>query len=219
MSESKRRGSAGEISKNGDGKTVSKKPAEAFPISNGMKEIVQDGAPVLREKAEPVPEELFGSVKLTRLISDMEKALDREPEGVALAAPQVGVPYRLFIVRKDRTLPPLNAPRSGASGELPAKQEVLAPQVEIYINPEIIKTSRKRALSDEGCLSVRGVYGTTNRHERVTVRARRIDGTRFQRGGSGILAQIFEHEIDHLNGVLFTDHAEHLIHTQHVQKA
>ena len=60
---------------------------------------------VLREIAKPVPEELFGSVKLSHLIKDMSDALDKEPEGVALAAPQVGVSYRLFIVRKDRTLP------------------------------------------------------------------------------------------------------------------
>ena len=68
---------------------------------------------------------------------------------------------------------------------------------------------------DEGCLSVRGVYGTTKRHERVTVRARNQDGTKFERGGGGIMAQIFEHEIDHLNGILFIDHAEHLIQIHH----
>ena len=64
---------------------------------------------------------------------------------------------------------------------------------------------------DEGCLSVHGVYGTTKRHERVTIKARRPDGSRFQRGAGGLMAQIFEHEIDHLNGILFIDHAEHLI--------
>ena len=182
-----------------------------------MKEIVQDGLPaqagaeVLRETAKPVPKELFGSDELARLIADMGEALDRELEGVALAAPQVGVSYRLFIVRKDRTLPPTNAPQGGASGELPAKKEVLAPQVEVYINPEIVKTSRKRAQSDEGCLSVHGVYGTTNRHERVTIRAQRADGARFERGAGGLTAQIFEHEIDHLNGILFIDHAERLV--------
>jgi methionyl-tRNA formyltransferase len=82
----------------------------------------------------------------------------------------------------------------------------------VYVNPEIIKTSRKRAGADEGCLSIRGVYGTTKRHERVTLKAQRADGARFQRGAGGLMAQIFEHEIDHLNGILFTDHAEHLVH-------
>ncbi len=170
-----------------------------------MKEIVQDGTPILREIAVPVPEKLFGSAKLSRLVSDMTKVLGGKPEGVALAAPQIGVSYRIFIVRKDRTLP---SEALAKEGSVPSPRP---PQHEIYINPEIIKTSRRRARADEGCLSIHGVYGTTKRHERVTVRARRPDGTHFQRGSSGIMAQIFEHEIDHLNGILFTDHAERLI--------
>ncbi len=179
-----------------------------------MKEIVQDGNAVLRDVAQPVPEELFGSAELAKLIADMTEALDRELEGVALAAPQVGVSYRLFIVRKDRTLP---LPPEGPEGTpLPPPP---AAEIEVYINPEIVKTSRKRAKADEGCLSVRGIYGTTNRHERVTVRARRADGSRFERGAGGIMAQIFEHEIDHLNGVLFIDHAEHLIQIHHAATA
>lgn len=170
-----------------------------------MKEIVQDGDNVLREVAKPVPEELFGTAKITRLINDMAKALDPRPEGVALAAPQIGVSYRLFIVRKDRTLPPLPVSKKG---EEPAERPA---EVEVYINPEIIKTSRKKARGDEGCLSVRDIYGVTKRHERVTIRARRPDGSTFERGAGGLLAQIFEHEMDHLNGILFTDHAEHLV--------
>ncbi|MHB1163034.1 MAG: peptide deformylase [Minisyncoccota bacterium] len=180
-----------------------------------MKEIVQDGAPVLREVAKPVPEELFGTPELARIIKDMEESLDPEEEGVALAAPQIGIPYRIFIVRKDRVLPPPYAPRSSASGELPVPPEVLAPQNDVYINPEIIKTSRKRALMDEGCLSTRGIYGTTRRHERTSVRAYRFDGSIFERGGGGLLAQIFQHETDHLNGILFIDHADHLVNIPH----
>src|SRR3989344_2104735 len=165
-----------------------------------MKEIVQDGAAVLRAIAKLVPEELFGSAELERLVADMSEALDRYPEGVALAAPQIGVSYRLFIVRKDRTLSP---------------PPPTSPEVDVYINPEVVKTSRKCAKMDEGCLSVHGVYGTTKRHERVTIKARRPDGSRFQRGAGGLMAQIFEHEIDHLNGILFIDHAEHLITVPH----
>ena len=178
-----------------------------------MKEIVQDGAAVLRETAKPVPEEMFGTPKLKKIIADMEDTLDPELEGVALAAPQIGVPYRMFIVRKDRTIPP--PPQENAKGES-SRPTVHPPEVEIYINPEIRKTSRKRANAEEGCLSVRGVYGTTNRHERVTLRAYGADGSRFERGAGGLMAQIFEHEVDHLNGILFTDHAENLIHIHHV---
>jgi peptide deformylase len=169
-----------------------------------MKEIVQDGAAVLRDQAKPVPEDLFGSVELARIIDDMKAALDPELEGVALAAPQIGVPYRIFIVRTDRTiaLPP---------SEDSDPQDIPKAQNDIYINPEIIKTSRRRAAVDEGCLSTRGIYGTTLRHERATVRARNSDGSTFERGAGGLLAQIFQHEIDHLNGILFIDHAQELV--------
>lgn len=189
-----------------------------------MKEIVQDGTKVLRDIAKPVPEELFGSAKLTRIINDMTETLDQEPEGVALAAPQIDVPYRLFIVRKDRTLPPPPPVEQGSTLDPNSQGRTLntplhPAEVEVYINPEIMKTSRRRARADEGCLSVRGVYGTTKRHERVSVRARHPDGTSFTRGGGGIMAQIFEHEIDHLNGILFIDHAEHLIEIHHAPTA
>ncbi len=175
-----------------------------------MKEIVQEGAPILRQVAIAVPEEMFGSDTLSEILTDMADALDQEPDGVALAAPQIALPYRIFIVRKDRTLPP--PPSEVSTSETPPP---MTPTVEVYINPEIVRTSRRRASADEGCLSVRGVYGTTKRHERVTIRARREDGSRFERGGGGLLAQIFEHEIDHLNGILFIDHAEHLVHVTH----
>lgn len=167
-----------------------------------MKEIVQEGAGVLREIAKPVPEKLFGTGELKRLVDDMAEALDRFPEGVALAAPQVGVSYRLFIVRKDRAI---SLPQPAPPATPPA------PEIEVYVNPEIVKTSRRRAKVDEGCLSVHGVYGVAKRHERVTLRARDIRGARFTRGAGGLMAQIFEHEVDHLNGVLFIDHAERLI--------
>ena len=172
-------------------------------------EIVQEDAPVLREVAETVPESVFGTPELSKLVADMSVALDAQPEGVALAAPQVGVSWRLFIVRADRSMTAAEIEKQGA---LPKKIE---PKVDVYINPEIIKTSRKRGETEEGCLSVRGVYGTTRPHERVTLRARRVDGTSFERGGGGLLAQIFEHEVNHLNGILFIDHAEHLIHIPH----
>jgi peptide deformylase len=173
-----------------------------------MKEIVQDGAEVLREVAKEVPEEMFGTPELARIIKDMEDALDPELEGVALAAPQIAIPYRIFIVRRDRTIPP---PPEGVADA----SEERAPINDVYINPVITKTSRRRAKMDEGCLSTRGIYGTTFRHERATVRARNVDGSTFERGAGGLLAQIFQHETDHLNGTLFIDHAEHLIEVTH----
>ena len=160
-----------------------------------MKEIVQSGHPVLRQIAEPVSEDLFSTSELAQMLSDMEEALDAEPDGVALAAPQIALPYRIFIVRYDRMHPH------------PPEGEEHVPEVGIFINPEFVKASRRRDEVDEGCLSVRGKYGKTLRHERATVRAFTPDGRPFERGGGGLLAQAFQHEIDHLDGILFIDHA------------
>lgn len=158
-----------------------------------MKPIVQDGNPVLRQVAAPVAEDQFRTPELESIVNDMIEALDAEPDGVAIAAPQIGVPLRIFVVRYDRLQP------SPTGTPLPAQNGV-------FINPEFIRASRRREEMDEGCLSVRGTYGKTYRHERATVRARDLDGTRFERGGGGILAQVFQHETDHLNGILFIDH-------------
>lgn len=160
--------------------------------------IVQDGDPVLRAVAEPVAEHEFGTKELDALVARMLAVLDGEKDGVALAAPQIGVSRRIFVVRYDR----LYAPPEGVTPP---------PDTGVYINPEFVKASRRRVEMDEGCLSVRRIYGKTLRHERATVRARRPDGTVFERGGGGILAQVFQHETDHLDGILFIDHAVELI--------
>jgi peptide deformylase len=165
-----------------------------------MKPILQDGDPVLRELAQPVPESLFGTPELAQMIADMTESLDAEPDGVALAAPQIGLSYRIFIVRFDRTVPP---PPEGA----PA----LEPEIGVFINPVFVNCSRKREEMDEGCLSVRNIYGKTDRYVRATVRARRVDGSTFERGGGGLMAQIFQHETDHLDGMLFIDHAHDIV--------
>lgn len=159
-----------------------------------MKEIVQNGHPALRDDAADVTEQEFRTPELEALIRSMTEALDAQKDGVAIAAPQIGVSKRIFLVRYDRL----------HSEPLP---EPLPADVGVYINPVFVKASRRRVEMDEGCLSVRGYYGTTYRHERATVRARREDGSAFERGAGGVLAQVFQHEIDHLNGILFIDDA------------
>lgn len=165
-----------------------------------MKKIVQDGEnPVLRQTAEEVPADFFGTEKLAAMITDMKDALHAKKNGVALAAPQIAIPYRIFIVRYDRMV-----------AQDPDQEE--APEIGIFINPEIIKTSRKKAEIPEGCLSVDGVFGKTKRYENVTVKAQDEHGKPFTRGAGGLLAQAFQHEIEHLDGIIFTDHATELEH-------
>ncbi|HVW71549.1 MAG TPA: peptide deformylase [Candidatus Paceibacterota bacterium] len=173
--------------------------------------IRQSGDPVLRATAEAVPAELFGSEKLRSIIADMADTMDAEPDGVAIAAPQIGIPYRIFLVRYDRMKPP--SPETSSRGGPPREEgePVPPPDLGVFINPTFVRLSQKSHTMDEGCLSVRGTYGKAKRKDRATVRAYDASGKPFERGGGGILAQAFQHEIDHLNGVLFTDHAEELV--------
>ncbi len=166
-------------------------------------DIVQDGNPVLRTKAEEVKEAEFGTKAFAEIIDAMTASLDAQADGVALAAPQIGISKRIFVVRYDRMAPPV------AEGE-PEREA----QLGVYVNPEFVRKARKKSEMDEGCLSVRGKYGKTRRAERATVKAQDEHGKKFERGGGGILAQAFQHEIDHLDGILFIDHATNIIEVE-----
>ncbi len=160
-----------------------------------MVKIVQNGHEILRQIAEPVSASDFGKRPLKTIIKRMKEALAHEKDGVAIAAPQIAVPLRMFVVagfmfRKKETDP-----------VLPDRA---------FINPEIVRTSKEKAWMDEGCLSVRYLYGRVKRAKKATVHAFDENGREFTIGGSGLLAQIFQHEIDHLNGTLFIDNAKDL---------
>lgn len=167
--------------------------------------IVQTGDPVLRKKAKVVPVKDIGGKELVKVIADMQNALNKEPDGVAIAAPQIGVPLRIFIVSKRAfTFENKDVEKKAVTPpEKPAKDMVA-------INPEIVKLSKKKVRVPEGCLSVRWIYGNTMRSEKATIRALDETGKPYTYGGSGLIAQIFQHETDHLNGTLFTDHATDL---------
>lgn len=157
--------------------------------------------PILRKQAVPVADSEFGSTKLKKEIEAMKKALHGEDDGVAIAAPQIGISKRIFVVSGKI----LTMIRRGVNEEELGEDTM---EDEIYINPEISKLSKKRTLLEEGCLSVRWLYGKVMRSDKARVRAYDFDGRPFSVDGSGLLAQIFQHEIDHLDGVLFIDKAE-----------
>lgn len=152
------------------------------------KQIRQKTDSILRQEARAVTEKL-PSVKISKIISAMREALAAVEDGVALAAPQIGVSLRLFVV----------SPK--ALGQPPDGQTF------VFINPRIVKSSRRQVELVEGCLSVRQVYGRIKRHEKVTIQALDEQGRRFTRHTAGLLAQIVQHEIDHLDGALFIDRA------------
>lgn len=172
-----------------------------------MKEsIVQNGDPVLRAVAKPVAEKDLSSPALKKIIQKMHRALAPEPYGVAIAAPQIGESLRIFVVA-GRVF--ADEPHHTPEKEVQKKAPAAAPN-RVYINPEITRASRAKRDESEGCLSVRGVYGDVPRHERVTLKYRDETGAIRTENATGLLCHIFQHEVDHLNGILFTDKARHL---------
>ncbi len=178
-----------------------------MPKTTVNTEIVQEGNPVLRTSAKPVPLSDIGTKKLSDIIAAMNIALEREADGVAIAAPQIGLSLRIFIVSKNAFVIDEEQKERRKAKSASGTQEEFPTANMVVINPEIIKLSKKKIKVPEGCLSVRWLYGNTMRHEKATIRAYDEKGKPFTYGGSGLMAQIFQHETDHLNGTLFIDHA------------
>ena len=155
-----------------------------------MKPIVQEPSPVLRAIAKEVSVAAITSPDVQRIIADMKRALAIESDGVAIAAPQIGESVRIFVV-SEKASKRFNEPA-------------------VFINPEIIRIGKQKEELSEGCLSVRWKYGLIKRATSATVRAHNAKGHEFVMPGRGLLAQIFQHEIDHLNGTLFIDNARNI---------
>lgn len=166
-----------------------------------MTKILQKEAKELRVVAKLVPLDEIGSKKIKTVLKNMALALEKEEDGVAIAAPQIGENLRIFIV-SHRAFEMFE--------DIKTKAEDKKPKVfkdKVFINPEITKLSKEKDMMEEGCLSVRFLYGKVLRSKKATVKALDENGKQFTMGGSGILAQIFQHETDHLDGVLFIDEA------------
>ena len=162
--------------------------------------IIQDGEPVLREHAKTLTQKEIASPEIQKLIAKMKKLLAKEKHGVGLAAPQVGSAVRLFIIAGRVFAPEIE-------NEDEESKKVPPPPDRVFINPTIIRRSKSVSEMSEGCLSVRGLYGAVIRHDKATIKALDENGKPFSLNGSGLLAQIFQHEVDHLDGVLYIDKA------------
>jgi peptide deformylase len=136
--------------------------------------------PVLRQKAKRV-KAIDGSIK--KLVADMIETLHADPGRVGLAAPQVGVSLRVIVIG------------------IPGEEDV------VLINPEIVRRKGERMVT-EGCLSVPGYFGVIKRAESVRAKGLDVSGKEVKIKADELLAQALEHEIDHLNGMLYTDHVE-----------
>jgi peptide deformylase len=170
------------------------------------KKIVQKEASVLREISKEVPVGTITSPKIQKILSEMKVALASQDDGVAIAAPQIGYALRIFVV--SGKIPELI--KKAVIAEDGKTDETTKQQDSVFINPVIKKISKERKIVEEGCLSVRYLYGQVSRSKKATVEAYNEYGEKFTRGATGLLAQIFQHEIDHLNGILFIDNAKYV---------
>jgi len=167
-----------------------------------MKKIVQKEENVLRKIAKDVLVKEISSPKIIKILKEMSEALKSQNDGVALAAPQIGYSLRIFVVSGKIF------DKDFVRGEGLPQEKKEIPKDLVFINPQISKLSREKEWVPEGCLSVRWLYGKTHRSKKTTITAYDENGKKFIRGASGLLAQIFQHETDHLNGILFIDHAK-----------
>ena len=150
--------------------------------------------PILRRKARAVT--TFDK-KLQTVIDDMIETM-RDAPGVGLAAPQIGISDRLIVVEYYE------------NDEAEEAEDEAKKKVWVMLNPEIVKASEEKVMGVEGCLSVPNLVGEVERHEAVQVKGLNRRGQPMRVKVSGWLARIFQHEIDHLNGVVFPDLATHV---------
>lgn len=173
--------------------------------------ILQKESSVLRETASQIPLIEINSPKIKKVVSEMKEALESQDDGVAIAAPQIGYPLRIFIV-SGKVEELMEEARIRKANKNIKDEEIKIPRGkdQVYINPVIKKVSKEKKSVEEGCLSVRYLYGKVKRSTKALVVAFDEDGNKFERGGTGLLAQIFQHEIDHLDGILFIDKAQNV---------
>ncbi len=159
-----------------------------------IREIVKHPNDILRRKAQPVK---AINAEVRKLLDDMVETMRAAP-GVGLAGPQVDVPLRVIVVEYGEE------PDDEGNGKQPPKQ------LFTLVNPEITRSSTETETATEGCLSIPGLVGDVERPTSVTVKALNKRGQPVKIKANGWLARIFQHEVDHLNGVLFIDRAENI---------
>ena len=161
----------------------------------GLRTILRDEDPALRKQSRAVTEY---NARLHKILDDMRETL-LDANGLGLAAPQVGILRRAVLVVD------LNIEADDISGQI----------IEL-INPEIIASSGEQT-DQEGCLSIPGVYGIVKRPDTVKVHAFDRNGNAFEVFGQGLTARAFCHEIDHLNGTIFTDIADRILSPEELE--
>ena len=164
-----------------------------------IKEILTSEYPVLRQKAKKAKRV---DASIQKLIDDMFDSL-HEANGLGLAAPQIGAGLRVFVIEM-----PKDDADDAVEAQPREKRRVAYSGEQIaLVNPEIVKAEGEQ-IGEEGCLSIPGYVGIVRRALKVTVKGLNRKGKEVKLTGEGLLARAFQHEIDHLDGILFTDRLE-----------
>jgi len=143
-----------------------------------IRPIVTEPNKILRQVSKPVDD--FSSTEIKKVIKDLKDTLEATKEGLGLAAPQIGINLRIFALNLNN-------------------------EIRVFINPEITHFSKKTTPEQEGCLSVPGRAGLVERFKKVVMKYYDENGVKHKIKAKGLIAQAFQHEIDHLNGTLYID--------------
>lgn len=155
----------------------------------------------LRERSQELTADILASKKIQTLIDDMIPTM-YEDDGIGLAAPQVGAQIRLIVIGKEAL-----KKFTELAGKINVHKDL------VLVNPSWEKTGRKMSWDTEGCLSVPKTFGKVKRHTAIRVRAQDRCGNPLAFDANGYLARVVQHEVDHLDGVLFIDRATNIYTT------
>ena len=175
-----------------------------------QKKIIKEPHAVLHMPAEKVPIADIPGKKIQRIIQEMKEVLRKTADGIGLAAPQIGYSLQMYLASEEALWWKKNH-----GDEVKKKNTENTWDYYVFINPVLVKASRKKVSEAEGCLSVPGTYGAVERSEKVTVEAYDEHGNKFIRGTSSLYARVMQHEVDHLNGILFIAKAKNVKHITH----
>jgi peptide deformylase len=163
-----------------------------------MIKIIQKGEKILKNIAQEVPLERIKNQEIKDTIKKLKQIILENDEAVAVAAPQIGKSLRIFVISEYVFSPQNKEKEKKDYGFL------------VFINPKILKKSKEQKFLNEGCLSVTGFYGSVKRAGKIKVEAHDESGKKFTKSGKDLFSQVIQHEVDHLNGILFSDKAINL---------
>ncbi|MXO63471.1 peptide deformylase [Qipengyuania oceanensis] len=172
-----------------------------------IREILEVPDPRLKIVSEPVKPEEFND-DLRTLVDDMFETM-YDAYGIGLAAIQVGVPKRLLVIDlqpEDPDAPPVECDHDGHKHTHPATKK----EPRVFVNPEILDPAEELSTYSEGCLSVPEIYADVDRPSTCRVRYQDLDGNTHEEDLEGMMSTCIQHEMDHLEGILFIDHLSRL---------